>query len=279
MTLINGKTIAKKINEKTAERVAELKEKGIDIKLAVVLVGDDAPSEKYVKRKGKKAEKVGIDFALHRFPADIKKEELVKNIKEIQKENLSGMIVQLPLPEPLYTDEVLNAIDPSIDVDCLTNENLGKLVMKTSKIAPPTPGAVMSVLKDLKINLVGKDVTIIGMGALVGKPLAIMMANKKASITTCNSSTKNIKEKCLKADIIVTGVGKKDILTADMVSKNTIVIDTGICFEDNKMYGDVDVEEVNKKASFVTPTPGGIGPITVARLLKNTVICAEHKQK
>jgi len=279
-TLIDGKSIANKLNEKTAVEAAVLKKNGITPKLVVILVGADKPSQTYVRNKGKTATKVGIDFELVELPADISKAGIIEKIDEIQNDpDLSGVIVQLPLPEPLYTDDVLNAIDPMFDVDCLTNANMGRLVMKTNYIVPPTPGAAMSVLRHLgvKDNLRGKNVTIIGVGALVGKPLSIMMMNEGASVTTCNSKTKDTKEKCLNADIIVTGVGKKDILRGNMVKKGAIVIDTGVCFVDDQMYGDVNVEEVIKKASHVTPTPGGIGPITVARLLHNTIICAKMK--
>lgn len=274
--LINGKQIAEKVNQRTAELVAILKKKNIIPKLAVILVGEDKPSQTYVRKKGESAKKTGFDFTLYELPKNIKQDELIKKIKKIQQDKkLTGLIVQLPLPEHLYATEVLNAIKPEIDVDCLTDVNLGKLVMKTNYIVPPTPGAVMSILHDLNVDLIGKNITIIGAGALVGKPLAIMMMNERASVTTCNSKTKDTKEKCLQADIIVTGVGKKDLLRGDMVKKDAIVIDTGVDFESGKMYGDVNVEEVLKKASFVTPTPGGVGPITVARLLLNTAICAE----
>jgi len=274
--IIDGKLIAAKIEKDTAKQVANLKKKGIVPRLAVVLVGEDRPSRIYIKRKKEAAERVGMDFKLYEFPQNIKKEDLIKNINQIQKnKKLSGLIVQLPLPERLYVSEVLNAINPKIDVDCLTDNNIGKLVMKTNLIEPPTPWAVIHTLKETGINLVGKNVTIIGMGALVGKPLAIMMANELASVTTCNSHTKNIKKKCLAADIIVSAVGKHNLITADMVKKGAVVIDTGIVYVDGKMRGDVDFINVAKKASFITPTPGGIGPITVTKLLLNTVTCAK----
>ena len=204
--------------------------------------------------------------------------ELVQEVDRIQREEkLSGLIVQLPLPEPLYTSEVLNAIPSHIDVDCLTNTNLGRLIMNTATIVPPTPGAVMSILHHLNVDLVGKNVTVVGVGALVGKPLSIMFMNARASVTTCNSATKDMKKKCLTADIIVTGVGKKDLLRGSMVKKGAIVIDTGIAYDEGKMHGDVSMKEVEKKARFVTPTPGGVGPLTVAHLLYNTVLCAEKQ--
>ncbi|MBD3311444.1 MAG: bifunctional methylenetetrahydrofolate dehydrogenase/methenyltetrahydrofolate cyclohydrolase [Candidatus Magasanikbacteria bacterium] len=278
--IIDGKAIAKKINQKTATKVKELKKQGINTKLAVVLIGDDKPSKKYVKKKEQAAGSVGIEFELFHFDADISMEDIVKEIEKIQSDKtLSGLIVQIPLPDHLYTPRVLNAIKPELDVDCLTDANLGKLVKHTNYITPPTPAAVMNVLEEINFNVKGKEVIIIGTGALVGKPLAIMMINAGASVTTCNEFTKNIKEKCLRADVIATAVGKKDILSADMVSDGTIVIDTGIHFDENKIRGDVDFEEVKKKADYVTPTPGGIGPITVARLLLNTVMCAGRDVK
>ena len=278
--IIDGKAIAAKIEKETAKQVTALKNKGITPKLAVVLVGEDKPSRTYIKRKKEAAERVGIDFALHELPKNISKEDLIKAVNNIQKDRqLTGLIIQLPLPERLYRPEVLNAINTDIDVDCLTDCNIGKLVMKTNLIEPPTPWAVVRTLKEINFDLTGKNAVIMGAGALVGKPLAIMLVNELASVTTCNSRTKDIKDKCLKADVIISAVGKKNLLTADMVKKGTVVIDTGIVYTDGKMHGDVDFEPVSKKASFITPTPGGIGPITVAKLLLNTVICAEKKNE
>ncbi len=275
-TIINGKAIAEKIESEVKARVAKLKKKGKKVRLDVILVGENRASETYVHRKQEAALRVGIDFHLHTISSDVSKNDLVKTIKTFQKCS-SGLLIQLPLPENLYTPEILNTIDPDFDVDCLTNENLGRLVTQSGFIMPPTPAAALEILQELKINLPGKNITIIGMGALVGKPLAIMMVNEGASVTTCNSRTTNIKDKCLSADIIITGVGKKDILRGDMVKPGTIVIDTGFVFEKGKLMGDVNFDEVKNVAGFITPTPGGIGPITVACLLLNTIICAERK--
>ncbi len=277
--LIDGKRIAKEIREKTAVRVSALKEAEITPKLAVILVGEDKPSQTYVRKKGQAAEKVGMDFKLYELSSSISQGELEHKINEIQSDELlSGLIVQLPLPVHINTEKIVNMIRSEIDVDCLTDVNLGKLVMKTNTIVPPTPGAVMSILYDLGVSdLVGRNVVIIGVGPLVGKPLAIMMMNERASVTTCNSRTIDTTEKCLKADIIITGVGRKDVLRGNMVKPCAIVIDTGVSFENNKMYGDVNVGEVKEIAAHVTPTPRGVGPITVARLLMNTVICAEEQ--
>ncbi len=278
--LIDGKAIAEKIRGQIALDVKKLKKKNIKPKLGVVLVGSDKPSQTYVGKKQQAAEAAGIGFVLKKFPATVNKNKLIADIKKLQKnEKLSGLIIQLPLPEKLYTSEVLNAVNSSIDVDCLTDTNIGKLVMRTNYIYPPTPYAVMTILKELNFEVAGKNITIVGMGSLVGKPLAIILSNFGASVITCNSRTKDTKEKCLMADVIVTGVGKKDLLRGDMVKPGAIIIDTGIVFENGKMYGDANREEILPKSSYFTPTPGGVGPITVALLLQNTVLCAKHNSK
>ncbi len=274
--LIDGQSIAEHLNKINAARVRRLGEKKIVPSLGVVLVGDHAPSKTYVRKKGEMAKNIGIHFSLHEYASDIHTTPLIEKIKSLQDDaDLSGLIVQLPLPKQIDTNAVLNSLRPDIDIDCLTNENIGKLVMNTHRVAPPTARAVLRILEHLNIELIGREVTILGAGPLVGKPLAIMMMNARASVTVCNSATKDIAAKCRSAEIIVTGVGKKHLLTADMVSPQTIVIDTGVSFENGKMYGDVDVENIKDIASWVTPTPGGVGPITIAELLSNTITCAE----
>ncbi len=275
--IIDGKKIAKNIEGKIKKQILQKK---LHPKLVVVFVGSDSPSQTYIKRKQEAALRVGIDFVLKKFPATVTKQELINQIKQIQKkEKPSGLIVQLPLPEPLWTPEVLNAVDPAIDVDCLTDTNQGKLLMNKAYLEPPTPGAVLEILKFIKINPKGKTITVLGTGRLVGKPLVAMLNNAGATVIACNSQTKNIKNKCLQADIIVTAVGKNKILTTDMVKKGTIVIDTGIVFVNKKMKGDVDFEKVKNKASWITPVPGGVGPITVSLLLKNTLKCYEINRR
>lgn len=278
--LIKGKPIANNILKDVKQRATKLADAGNPAKLAVVLIGKDKPSHTYVRKKGEMAKKVGIDFEVHLFEEDIAQDTLIEKIKAIQTDkSLSGLIVQLPIPEHLYTPEVLNSVHPDVDVDCLTHENIGKLAMNAHDIIPPTPGAVISVIENQEVDVTGKNVVIIGVGALVGKPLSLIMMNQRASVTTCNSATADTKEKCLAADIIITGVGKKDLLTGDMVAPGTIVIDAGISFENEKMYGDVNVDDVLKSGAKVTPTPGGTGPITVARLLQNTIILTEKKSR
>ena len=273
--IIDGKKIAQKILDEVKLEISKLDFKP---KLAVIFVGADKPSKTYIKRKKEAAEYAGVNFEIYSFSNKISKDELITSIKKIQKDqNIAGMIVQLPLPEPLYTSDVLNAVDPSIDVDCLTDTNIGKLVMKTADFTPPTPQAVLEIFKSIKLNIKGKNITIVGAGALVGKPLSIMLLNKEATITTCNEHTKNLAKTLKKSDIIISAVGKKDLIRKNMLKKNVIIIDTGIAFANKKMYGDVNFAEAVKKASYITPTPGGVGPITVSLLLRNLLICAKKK--
>lgn len=275
MPLLDGYEIANKILKKAQKKASLLKKKHITPHLGVVFVGDDNRSSVYIHKKEAAAQEIGIKFSLFHFSKKISEETLIDEIKKIQKKNtLTGLIVQLPLPEHLYTPHILNAIDPKIDVDCLTHENLGKLMMKWGELVPPTPGAALEIISSLGIDPAGKKVVVIGAGALVGKPLSILLMNARATVTICNSITPNLKKICRESDIVITGVGKKDLIRGNMIQKGAVVIDAGICFENGKIYGDVNVPEVEKKA-FVTPTPGGVGPITVAKLLLNTVLSAE----
>lgn len=278
--LINGKLIAQKIKKENTEMIIELKKQHITPKLAVILVGNDKPSQTYVNKKKEEAEEIGMNFDLYKIDEKISTQELADKIQEIQLDNeLSGLIVQLPLPKHIDTKTILNAVKAELDVDCLTDENQNKIEDGTNTIIPPTPGAIMEILKEVNIDVKGKNIVIIGKGILVGKPLSFIVKHLGALVTVCDSKTQDIKEKCLKADIIITGVGKKNIVRGDMVKKGATVIDAGTCFVDKKMYGDVNVAEVLKQADYVTPTPGGVGPITVSMLLHNTLIFAQNKAK
>ena len=276
--LVEGKKIQKQILNKLEKKIKKLK--GKKPALAVVLVGDDKPSHTYVKMKGRMAEKIGIDFFKFNYPASITKEKLIEEIKQIQKKHkLSGMMIQLPLPKRLrkFTREIANSIDSNIDVDCLSHVSLGRVLMNESKIIPPTPGAIMEILKYYKVDLSGKEVCLIGRGDLVGKPLAAMLAHEPSMITSCDKSTPDISIYTKKADIIITAVGKKDLIRGKMVKKGCIVIDAGVSFEGGKIHGDTNVGEIAEKAQLITPTPGGVGPITIAKLLENTVASAITK--
>ena len=278
--LINGKAIARKINQKTAEKVRWMKEKWFNPKVAVILVGDGRESEIYVRQKEKIAEKLGFDFEVFRFSTRVKEEDLLKEIMAIQiRKDTVGVIAQLPLPKNLDQQKILSSILPEVDVDCLTEVNLGRLLLKNNFLEPPTAGAVMEILRDLKIRLPGKDVVIVGAGLLVGRPLAALMMKERATITVCNSATKNLVKKCLSADIIVSGVGRKNLIIGRMVKKGAVVIDAGFSFERGKIFGDVNARGIDKKGAWVTPTPGGVGPVTVAKLFWNAALCAERKLK
>jgi methylenetetrahydrofolate dehydrogenase (NADP+)/methenyltetrahydrofolate cyclohydrolase len=276
-TLIDGRALARELHEQTKQLVTENVAAGKQPKLGVILIGDDKPSETYVNIKRKKAEDLGIAFELHRYPSTIHYEEISKELQRIQEDqSLTGLIVQLPIPEQFYPS-LINEIKPELDVDCLTYTNIGKIVMHTNDIMPPTPGAVMTILESLGVNLVGKNICIVGAGVLVGKPLAIMLMNQEATVTTVNKHTPNIADYTREADILVSGVGVKHLITADMVKPGAIVIDAGVDFEAGNMFGDVDVDDVKVVANYVTPTPGGVGPLTVAILLRNVALRAYIK--
>lgn len=276
--IVSGKEIAQVIYRRLTKKVANLRQKRITPKLGVVLVGGDLPSQTYVRRKGQAAVNLKIDFLLKKYPASISTQELIKEINKLQqkKYKLTGLIVQLPLPKKINTGKVLEAINPKIDVDCLTQVNLGKLITGTYRVKPPTPDAILEILKYHKINLKGANIVIIGAGHLIGRPLTNLLFHELATITVCNKETKNLSAITKKADIIITGVGKYNLLTGKMIKKGVVVIDAGVSFVNGKMYGDIDFNSVVKKAKLVTPTPGGVGPLTVAKLIENTVKCAEN---
>ncbi|MFA5075871.1 MAG: tetrahydrofolate dehydrogenase/cyclohydrolase catalytic domain-containing protein [Patescibacteria group bacterium] len=272
----DGKKIAAEILADLKKRVALLNEQGIEVSLAVVLVGEDKPSQTYVRNKGKACAEVGINFLLYEFPTTITTEALIGQIQKIQTENkLSGLIVQLPLPAHIASKKVINCINPEVDVDCLTFFNLGKLLFNQSTVLPPTPSAMLEFLKYHQIDWIGKYVVMLGRGELIGKPLSSMLAHEPVTLSICNRSTPDLSVFTKNADIIFTGVGKHNLLTGEMIREGAVVIDAGVCFVDGQMYGDIEFETVNKKASLVTPTPGGVGPVTVAKLLANTVRVAE----
>ncbi|MFH1564260.1 MAG: tetrahydrofolate dehydrogenase/cyclohydrolase catalytic domain-containing protein [bacterium] len=276
-TIIDGKAIALHIRERLTREVADLKTKKIATKLVVILVGDNKASATYVRKKGEAAKQIGIDFYLKEFPKYVSEKKLINSIRQIQKDKkLSGLMVQLPLPEHLDFKKIIDEINPEIDVDCLTETSWGKLVRGSNIFQPPTAGAMLETIKHHKIDLTGKDVVVIGMGELVGKPLTLMLFQENCTITGCNIYTKDLSAHTKNADVIFSGVGKYNLLRGDMIKKGAVVIDAGVCFHEGKMYGDIEFDTVNKKASFVTPTPGGIGPITVAKLLENTVKSASR---
>lgn len=272
MILLDGKVVSEKRIEKTKEDVRALNEKNHFLKLAVVLVGNNEASLSFIKKKKELAARVGIDFELFHFDDDIPENTLIENIHFInQQKDITGLIVQLPLPRGLNKRKVLDAVDPKKDVDCLTSRNLGFLAAGNAFFYPPTAAAVLEIMEEYEIDVVGKHVVVIGKGDLVGKPLGILLMQESATISVCNRQTPDLSHFTKQADIIIGAAGVGHLVTAKMVKDNVIIIDAGTSFIDGKLVGDVKFDEVAQKASFITPVPGGVGPVNVAKLLENCV--------
>ena len=273
MELIDGKKLAKKIREKLKTSCEELKKKGINPKLAVIMVGDDKASQVYVKNKSKVCDEIGIEFEEFILDKDIKQKELIKLIEKLnQDDNIHGILLQSPIPEHLDINEAFKTINPKKDVDGFNPVNIGKLCLNQDTFVSCTPYGVMKMFEEYNIDLTGKNVTILGRSNIVGKPLIQCCLNKNATVTVCHSKTKNLKEHTQNADIVISAIGKPKFVTEDMIKEGAVVIDIGINRgEDGKLTGDVDFERVSKKASYITPVPGGVGPMTIAMLMNNVI--------
>ena len=274
---IDGIAVANSVKERVRVAAQVLRDEGVTPCLATVLVGENPASMTYVSNKQKACAEVGIETKDHRLPESFSQQEMNSLIDLLNKdEKVHGILVQLPLPKQLDEFSTTSRISPIKDVDGLTPYNVGLLSSGRAILKPCTPSGIMELFEYYKIDLSGKNVVIINRSHLVGKPLYHLMLEKNATVTTCHSKTKNLKQHCLGADIIVTAIGdrSKFTLTADMVSDGSIVIDVGTSRKDGKLTGDIDYESVIKKASFATPVPGGVGPMTIAMLLKNTVTAA-----
>lgn len=265
--IINGKEISEKIKE---ELKAEVKTYMIKPCLAVIQVGNDPASDVYIKAKEKACSEVGIYFKYIKFEETAREIEVINKILELNNdEYVNGILLQLPLPEKFNAEKLINYIARNKDVDGLTDINVGKLINKKKCIVSCTPQGIMELLKQYEIEVSGKNVVIVGRSNLVGKPLISLFLNSDATVTVCHSKTNNLKEFTSKADILVVAVGHKYLITKDMVKEGATVIDVGINHEDGKLYGDVDFDNVKDKVAYITPVPGGVGPMTVAMLLKN----------
>ena len=275
--LISGKEISLSVKEIVAEEVKDLKKNGIEPCLAVILVGDDPASKVYVNNKKKACEFCGIRSLEYLLPADASQEELNSLVEKLNSdESVNGILCQLPLPSHLDEKEVLNLIKPEKDVDAFHPENVGHIMIGDFNFLPCTPAGIMEMLKYENICLDGKNCVIIGRSNIVGKPMAMLMLKENATVTVCHSHTKNLKEVVARADVVVAAVGKAKFVTADMIKDGAVIIDVGInrC-EDGKLYGDVDFEACKEKASYITPVPGGVGPMTIATLMQNTITAAK----
>lgn len=267
MKILDGKSLSAKIKDELKGNVNSYFQTPI---LAVVTIGDDAASEVYVKNKKKACEYVGMSFLHLDYASCVKEEVVIRKIKQLNKDkSINGIIVQLPIPENFNVSKIINTIDPSKDVDGLTNIQAGKLIQNEKCLTPCTPKGIMEIFKEYKIDLEGKHVVIVGRSNLVGKPLMLECLNKNATVTMCHSRTKNLKSYTKDADILVVAAGKKYLIDKTMVKKDSVIIDVGINREDGKIYGDVN-PNVEEACEYLTPVPGGVGPMTVAMLLKNT---------
>ena len=282
MILLDGKALSEKIKEEVKVEVAQLvEEKQITPGLAVILVGNDAASATYVASKAKSCKNAGIYSVVHEMPESITQEELLETIARMNENpKLDGILVQLPLPKHIDTTVVLEAINPLKDVDGFHPYNVGRMVSNLDAFLPATPFGVMRIFEEYGIELSGKNVVVIGSSDIVGKPMASLLINAKATVTVCNSRTKDLKAHTLAADIVVIAVGVPFLLKADMVKDGAVVIDVGINrLETGKLVGDADFESLKDKCSHLTPVPGGVGPMTIGMLLKNTIKAAKLREK
>ena len=276
MVLLDGKLLAKKIRDEIKKRVADLKKDGIIPGLAVILVGDNPASQLYVNMKTKACEDVGIYSINHRMPFEVSETELINVIKMLNNNPMvHGILVQLPLPAHIKEENVIEAIDYKKDIDGFHPYNVGKLLRGNPLFYPCTPYGIMKLFEEYNIELKGKDVVIVGAGNITGKPLASMLTNKFATVQLCHIHTKELKEKTKRADILISAVGRPGLIGEDMVKEKSVIVDVGISRVNNKVVGDVDFENVAKKVSYITPVPGGVGPMTIAMLLYNTVKAIE----
>ena len=282
MVLLDGKILSAKIKEEVKVEVTKIvKEKNITPGLAVILVGNDAASATYVASKAKACKDAGIYSVVHEMPESLTQEELLETINMMNNNpKLDGILVQLPLPKHIDTTTVLEAINPLKDVDGFHPYNVGRMVSNLDSFLPATPFGVMRMFEEHNIELSGKDVVVIGSSDIVGKPMASLLINKKATVTVCNSRTKDLKAHTSKADIVIIAVGVPYLLKEDMVKDGAVVIDVGINrLESGKLVGDADFEGLKNKCSHLTPVPGGVGPMTIAMLLKNTIKAANLRDK
>lgn len=292
MQLLDGKKVAQEIKEEIAAEVAEIKAKGEKAPhLAAILVGNNGASLTYVGSKVKTCEAIGFDSTLVALPEDTTEADLLEKINELNKnEAIDGFIVQLPLPKHIDEQKVLNAVDPDKDVDGFHPENFGRMALELESFIPATPYGILQLLERNKIETKGKNVVVIGRSNIVGKPMSLLMSRKaypgNATVTLTHSATKNIEEITKNADIIITALGVPEFLKADMVKEGVVVIDVGITRVNDEsnakgyvIKGDVAFDEVAEKSSWITPVPGGVGPMTIAMLMKNTLLARKRKLK
>jgi len=277
--IIDGKELAKKIRGNLKIEVDELKRKGVNPKLAVIMVGDDSASKVYVKNKSKACNEIGIEYEEILLPANIVMNELLAIIEDLNKrDDIHGIVLQSPIPNHLDIREAFNKIDYKKDVDGFHPINVGKLSIGEDCFISCTPYGVIRMLEEYNIDIEGKNAVIIGRSNIVGKPLIQCLLQKNATVTVCHSKTKNLHDIVRNADIVIAAIGKAKFITSDMIRDGAVVIDVGINrMDDGKLVGDVDFDSVKDKASYITPVPGGVGPMTIAMLMENIVKASKNK--
>ena len=272
MEIIDGKALAKSIREDLKSEVEELKKQGKIPKLAVILVGNDKASQIYVKNKSKACEELGIEYQEILLDENIQMQELLDIIDELNnREDIKGILLQSPIPDGLDINQAFKRIKPEKDIDGFNPVSVGKLCLNQDTFVSCTPFGILKMLEAYNIELDGKNAVVVGRSNIVGKPMALSLLNKNATVTVCHSHTKNLAEITRTADILVVAIGKKHFITADMVQEGAVVIDVGINRTEDGLFGDVDFENVKEKASYITPVPGGVGPMTIAMLMTNLV--------
>ena len=273
--IIDGKKEAAILREEIKNEIAKLKKKTNKVPgLTVILIGEFAPSQIYVRNKEKNSKEVGINSNVIKYPSDVSEAEVLNKIEELNKDkNISGILVQLPLPDQISKEKIINAIDPLKDVDGFNPVNVGNLASGYKAIVPCTPLGCLLLIKKVEKNLSGKHAVIIGRSNLNGKPMAQLLLKENCTVTIVHSKTKNLQNECLKADILVAAVGVPNLVKKDWVKSDAVVIDVGINKVNNKIIGDVNFEEIKDKVKAITPVPGGVGPMTIACLLSNTLEC------
>ncbi len=279
--IIDGKEVSSYIKEQIRKKTEKLKNKGLTPGLAVVLVGNDSASKVYVRNKKAACELCGFYSASYELPEETTQAQLLELIAALNADNrIHGILVQMPLPAHIDADAVVKAILPEKDVDAFNPENVGRIMLGNHSFLPCTPAGVMELLKYYGISVSGRECVVIGRSNIVGKPMAMLLLHDNATVTICHSKTADLASVTRRADVLISAVGKKAFVTTDMVKEGAVVIDVGINRgEDGKLCGDVDFESVSKKASYITPVPGGVGPMTIAMLMQNTLTAAELSKR
>ena len=275
--ILDGKAVSQRIKDELKIEVESIKAKGVNPGLAVVIVGDNPASRVYVNSKKKACAEIGIASFEYALEESTTEEELLALVRKLNDDNtVNGILVQLPLPKHINEETIINAITPEKDVDAFHPVNVGKIMIGNFDFLPCTPAGVMELIKESNIELEGKKCVVVGRSNIVGKPQSMLLLHKNATVTICHSRTKNLAEECRQADVLVVAVGRANMITGDMVKEGAVVIDVGMNrLPDKKLCGDVDFESVSKVASYITPVPGGVGPMTIATLMKNTVTAAK----